>query len=288
MSGQGHKVLTHTIFNDVMPSHRITLRIEGPPSGQDNVRLSDFLEELEALRKTLRKTEEVLSGRTLLEWHIVDLRHNSPATVVLEPFLEDFSLPTAGEDWGGTVVGGFFDFLRALSAQEAPSELDSDALEAFGELAATSRKRRIRAIISNEIEPPIEIAPTIETTVRAVLAPTMKALGAVKGRLEFLNIHGESNVFRIYSPLLPRYIECQFPENLLSEARDALGFRVEVAGLLMYHTRDVYPRSIVVDSLRRLAEDKDLPRLTELRGVDPDATGEMSSEDFVRAMRSEE
>lgn len=278
-----------------MPQYRITLRIEGADPGEENVRLSDFLQELNALRNVLRKTEEVVAGRSVLDWQIVDLSHNSPAMVAVEPVfaqelvaVEPVFDPTQEVDRRAEVVGGFFKYLRSLSASEAPPELDRAALEAFRELAAPIRQHKIRATISNGVEPVVEVNPAIENTIVAVLAPTMKALGTVKGRLEFLNIHAAQNVFRIYSPLVPRWVTCHFPEHHLQTAKEAVGRKVRVSGQVTYQTRDPYPQSIEVEQIEILPEDSELPRLLELRGIAPEATGDLLSEDFVRAMRGDE
>lgn len=270
-----------------MSGYRIVLRMEGPEGDKKNVSLSAFLEELDALRKALKETEEIVAGRPVLEWEVVDLSHSSPATVSIEPFFEASSLEPS-RDPRGAVVGSFFSYLRALSNEVAPAELDTGALEAFQGLAAPVRQKKLRATISNGSEPQIEVQERVERTILAVLAPTMKAHGSVKGRLEFLNIHAESNIFRIYSPLILRYVTCHFPATtLLARANDAMGRKVRVEGQLTYHTRDAYPRSIEVQAIEVLPEDSDLPQLLELKGLAPDATGDLLSEDYVRELRSE-
>jgi hypothetical protein len=265
------------------------LRMEGAEPNQTNVSLTAFLEELEALRKALKETEEIVAGRPVLEWEVVDLSHSSPATVSIEPIFEQPVNAPETRDRREAVVGRFFSYLRALNSDVAPAELDTAALEAFQRLAAPVRQKRIRATISNGTEPMIEVREAVERTIVAVLAPTMKADGSVKGRLEFLNIHAESNVFRIYSPLISRYVTCHFPvATILARAKEAMGRKVRVEGQLTYHTRDPYPRSIEVRAIEVLAEDSELPELLNLRGIAPGATGDLLSEDYVRELRSEQ
>lgn len=272
-----------------MTGYRITLRMEGTDVDSGDVLLSDFVEELEALRKALRETEEVVAGKAVLDWRVVDLSHNSPARVVIEPVFDVTHVPAGVPDRRSTVVNGFLGYVRSLNSGVAPPELDSGTLEAFQRLASPVRQRRLRATISNGDEHAIELQASVEKTVTATLAPVSKSKGTVKGRLEFLNIHASSNVFRIYSPVLPRYVVCHFPASeILEKAKEAMGRKVSVAGVLSYHSRDAYPRSIEVTSLELLPEDSDLPGLMDLRGVDPNATGHLLSEDYVRELRSGE
>ncbi len=273
-----------------MAANRITLRIEGAEPGEERLWLADFLQELGALRTVLTRTEELITGQTVLDWQIVDLSKNSPATVSIEPV---FAPPerksrTLPEDRSADVVGGFFRYLRLLNASEAPPEMDRATLEAYQEFATPVRQRKLRATLSNGSETPVALAPTIDADIEVILAPTQRSEGTVKGRLEFLNIHAQQNVFRIYSPLIPRWVACHFPSKHLEEAKEAIGSKIRVSGEITYRTRDPYPQSIEVDLIEVLPEDWDLPTLLSLRGAAPDATGEMASEDFVRELRSGE
>ncbi len=47
--------------------------------------------------------------------------------------------------------------------------------------------------------------------IQAVLAPETTALGNIKGQLEYINLHGQTNVFRVYPFIGPSYVECRFP-----------------------------------------------------------------------------
>jgi hypothetical protein len=275
------------ILEAAMPSRRVTLRIEGAEPGQEHVRLSDFLHQLEAARNALRKTEESMAGRAVLDWRIVNLSHNSPATVVIEPIFsadDETVRPERGED----VVDRFFGYMRDLTIRaDAPAELDRATLVAFKELAAPIRKDRVRMTISSNGDS-LEVAGAVEVVIDAILAPTTKTPGHIDGRLEFINIHGGKNVFRVYPVVGPQHVACVFPNALLSDARDAVGRHVRVFGEVTYLKRDAFPQSIKVERVQLLADDAQLPSLLDLRGMAPEATGTLSSEDFVRELRSGE
>jgi hypothetical protein len=268
-------------------SDRVTVRIEGTDPSSEYIRLADFLHQLSALRDALKRTEEIVSGRTVLDWQIVDLSHNSPATVVLEPIVaNDGELPPLNRR--EHIVGSFFRYFRTITETgKAPDELDRAALTAFKEIASPVRQERVRATISNGSES-IEVLGAVETVVDAILKPKTHSLGSVEGRLEFINIHGGKNVFRVYPIVGASRVDCLFPRRLLTTAREAVGKEVRVFGDVVYLTRDPFPHSIRVDSVEVLPDDADLPSLLDIRGIAPLATGDLSSEDFVRELRGEE
>jgi hypothetical protein len=265
-----------------MAGHRITLRLEGTEHSDDNLWVTDFLRELEALRNALRKTEEVLSGRSVLEWRVVDLSHSSPAAVTIEPVyvlpFKDVE-PPAAEQMKERVVSSFFGYFASISANRVPPELDRPALEAYQEMAAPVRQQNVKATVSNGRGEPFVIEPIVQEVVTIALLPTMHSEGSLKGRLEFLNIHAQQNVFRIYSPLVPRYVACHFPKEHLEAAKDAIGKKIYVSGNIAYRNRDPYPQSIEVRDISVLPEDSELPLLMSLRGLQPGVTGDLSSQD---------
>jgi hypothetical protein len=69
--------------------------------------------------------------------------------------------------------------------------------------------------------------------------------------------------------------------------RQALDRFITVKGRLRYKTWDKHPYAISVSpgKIDIHEKDSDLPDIEELRGIAPDATGEMASEDFVRVIR---
>src|SRR5216683_101426 len=69
---------------------RITLKLEGLPEEDGHVRLSDLLAELQALKDALDNVDRMVgqTNDTILYYRVIDLKHSSPATVVLEPRLK--------------------------------------------------------------------------------------------------------------------------------------------------------------------------------------------------------
>ncbi len=69
-----------------MARKRITIRLVASDKEGGAIRLSDFINQLEAFLKALKETEHSLSGQdtSFVNYRVVDLSHASPYTVVIE------------------------------------------------------------------------------------------------------------------------------------------------------------------------------------------------------------
>ena len=74
----------------------------------------------------------------------------------------------------------------------------------------------------------------------------------------------------------------------MEEAREALGRKVRIFGELTYPRAGNFPRAVEVETIELLPEDDELPNLMDLRGIAPDITGDLSSEEHVRNLRDAE
>jgi hypothetical protein len=264
-----------------MPTNRITLSIDTTEE-TGNVKLADFLHALNALRTALKRTDVIESGGSpVTEWEIVALSKNSPATIVLEA--RPVSTESPDLDQGGRVVARFLDYVEALSSSaEPPPELDRNSLLAFRDLAVPVRQGRIQASLTNT-QRSVRIEPVIEHNVDVALAGTTVVLGSVEGRLEVINVHRGKRVFRIFPVVGPDHIDCRFSPELLETAKAAVSKTVRVYGEVKFLSRDPFPTSVVADDIQIVEPG---PSLFDVRGMSPEATGDMSSEDFIRERRS--
>ena len=261
-------------------TNRITLRINPCDSTEENVRLTDFLNELSAAKLSLSRTEILVGGTAVLDWKIVDLSHNSPATVVLEPAAPSEYI----DDIGESVIERFFQYQNSLiNSAKAPPEMDRATLLAFKDLNHSARHRRIEATISNGADA-VKVDGDVSAVIDNILSQGTTALGTIDGRLEYLNIHGRRKEFRVYPVAGPDRVNCRFNREQLSEAGKAIGRKVRVFGELTYLERDPFPSSIKVETLESLPTDDELPTLMDIRGIAPGMT-EKPSEVFVRSVR---
>ena len=266
-------------------AQRITIRIKGSDIDAGHVRLSDFVEQLEAIREALRQTERLLTGaaEASVYYRIVDLKHDSPATVVLEPVRKKGSPLPRTARVGDTLVAS----LRSLKAERNPPvSADLVALESYREIAAPMQHNVQQVEVETSPHKIVSIDRSFSESVDKVIGPDKISMGSVSGRLEKVNIHNV-NRFDIFPTVGPQRVTCTFEERLRPKIREALDNYVTVYGRLRYKEWDPFPYAIRVRDIDIHEDASTLPSLNDLHGISPDATGEMSSEDFVRTMRDE-
>ena len=115
-----------------------------------------------------------------------------------------------------------------------------------------------------------------------------RAIGTLKGRLRRADAGGSRGKFRIDSLMGSQSAQCAFPAGKEEEFLHAVGRKVLASGELHYPAGSDLPRSIKVETVEILPEDDELPNLADLRGIAPDITGDLSSEEFVRMLRNDE
>jgi hypothetical protein len=103
--------------------------------------------------------------------------------------------------------------------------------------------------------------------------------------LEQINIHLGANTFHIYPQIGPRKVTCHFPVGLYDDAVAAVGKRVGVSGTLRYRSGANFPHQIAVSGIDVFPPEYELPDWDDIRGRAPNATGHLSSEDFVAELR---
>lgn len=262
---------------------RITLIIEGLPEDDGQVRLGAFMNQLQNLNATISKLDrDNNDGKPATYYRIVELSYKSPVRVVLEPH----SLPKH------TYIGpAIIDSLvRLTTALEDGSEkdligVDADLLEDIRGLTRPIGKTvKSAALIFRDKT--FDLSEKITSKVDIALAVDEECEGSVIGMLEQINLHHEANVFHIYPEIGPRKLRCYFKAALHDEAIFAVGKRVEVSGTLSYRTGASFPHQVWVTGIEAFPSETDLPDWEDLRGRAPDITGDLSSETFVRELRS--
>lgn len=260
--------------------NRISLVIEGLPEDQGRVRLNAFMSEIQNLAATLMKLDrETNNGRAANYFEIAKLSYDSPAIVAVEPKPISVTLDT-----GGKIVRRFGAVAGAIANGASLEGFDADLLEDIRALARpVGRAVKSVVVLYNDAE--FDLTPRVVSRVDEALAVVDECDGYLEGMLEQINIHHGANVFHIYPEVGPRKVTCHFPSALLDDAISAVGRRVEVGGVLKYRGGASYPHQIAVARVEAFPADSEIPDWDDLRGLAPDATGELNSEAFVRELR---
>jgi len=268
---------------------RITLQVEGSTEDHGHVRLQEFIRRLQLLRNALQVTERQITGldSTSVYWRIVDLKHNSPATVVLEevplPKAHDAPVAPRGPAVGEQLVSRMSRINR--SARALPhDQQDLAILEAYRELGSIA-DRHIEKLVLKVGKSRVSIAPSFTRNIEKIIGPDELVHGSINGRIEALNIHNALR-FVVYPIVGPKRVVCDFPKRIKRDVLAAIDRYVHVTGELRYKQWASFPHAMDATSIEVLPEDSALPTLDDLRGAAPGATGNLSSEDFVEKLRN--
>ena len=124
-------------------------------------------------------------------------------------------------------------------------------------------------------------------TLEDLLGVKYKAIGSIEGKIELINIHPKTRKFDIYELRTNKAVRCNFPSEIEQDVFMAAEKRkrVVIFGVISYNSRGE-PISILVKTpIRFLPQEKDLPTAKDLRGMSPDFTGDMKTEDYIRSLR---
>ncbi len=73
----------------------------------------------------------------------------------------------------------------------------------------------------------------------------------------------------------------------MNNAIAGINHYVNVKGALRYKRRDKFPYAVNDAEIEVYPDEQKLPSIFDLKGIAPDATGDLKSEDFVRKLRHE-
>ncbi|TAL45149.1 MAG: hypothetical protein EPN89_12750 [Methylovulum sp.] len=259
----------------------LLIQLEGAVQDGGNVRLNDFIDELVSVKDTLNGIDQSVAKTSVptTEYRIIDLKHGS-AELTLEAIPKD-----KNDDITATVLDKFVVGIQQIQQGTAPEEFDSALLERFGKIGWVFG-RKVTGISFARNGTRVTIGKTFTSQVRVIIGEDQLAEGSVDGTLDQINIHQERNIFVIYPTVGPTQVRCHFPPELKGKAIEGLGKYVGVNGKLRYKQRDQFPNAINVSEIEVHPDESELPSIFDLRGIAKGATGDLSSEAFVRKIRN--
>ena len=266
-----------------MAKPKVTFTIEGPDSNNGHLELSVFAEKI---RHFLHLLDENVKERSAegVAFHVVHLSHSSPATIECEPVAGDVQAAAAVHAIGRSL----------MDVEEKNSQnLSHAVLSSMEQIAKFSPTKVAWAEIGisesdDESERIYKLDDRFKEQLSIARHQEDRIISTIDGRLEQINIHNNVNTFRIYtsSPIFDS-VNCRFPPNLLERVQRSLGAFVSVSGECFYRPDAPFPYKINVQEMEVLPPTKELPTLSDLYGIAPGATGDKSSEQFVRELRDE-
>jgi len=265
-------------------SNRITLRITGLDKDDGDIKLQDFILELENLKTALTETQKLVSEKQIAYFKIVGLQKNSPAQIDIE------AVPIESEHEAevNSLVSSFFKNLGDINHGVLPRNFTNDAIEAYKNLSFLKDKGRVADLqISRNGEGAMFIDDFSNKLTR-IVGDFEYEVGTTTGMLDAINIHNQ-NVFYVYPVRNKPKLKCIFKTEQRGQALAAVGKYVTVFGQKkIYPSVDKpYPFEMNVFSIEVHPDDDSIPSFSELRGIAPHLTKDKKSEDVVRGIRDE-
>ena len=263
-----------------MAKNRLQVTVEGDPKDHGHVRLSDFLKQLEAVRKALRRTEELFQGeeRNPVYYRIIGARHKSPLTVTLE------AVADKSPDLPPKVVGKFLDSIKQIrQSGTIPKDFDYPTAEAYREIVGPQHNYVASLVIANSRRRFV-IDHKYEEGIAKAIGPDEFTEGSITGTLDTLKLHN-TTAFEVFPTIGPKRVVCHFPAHLKEKVKQALERYVCVYGKLRYKHWDRFPHAVDAVDLEIYPPEEELPTLSELRGMAPDLTDGLGEQEFLEKVR---
>lgn len=272
-------------------ARRVTIQIKGDTSNNESLRIIDFIFQLDAIRSALSHIENEIAepGSPHMDYNLVDLRHSSPATVVVE-----LTPHPEGQDISALVADRFIERVKLIMSGKLPEDYDSSTLEVFKnigprETRGSTKKPPKKYFSELSIKTDsvfVDIEKSLAPEIDKIVGPDEIVHGSIAGTLELINIHAHANTFRIYPVVGPKKVDCIFKDDQLGNAIAGINKFVNVTGELRYKRRDKFPYAVNDAMIDIYPDEKDLPSIFDLKGIAPNVTGELMSEDFVANLRN--
>lgn len=266
---------------------RMRFEIESEPTG---VSLPTYSSATYKLLQLLKEIDSAISGKFggMVNWYIIDAKKNGTLALALESRVKPEArhpkvrhYDTAPKVAQSLVIG----FENIEQRGISPPYLSELGIEKLSGMMDLLRKDGAKSFIATFIDDNRSISVTTKAaeTLRELLPPRRKELSSVEGKLETISIH-KTKKFIIYESISGKGVTCILrKEDLFAQAMEALGQKVAVSGEVSFNIKNE-PCMVTVDVLRPLGKGE-LPTARELLGSDPDFTGDLSTDEYIREIR---
>jgi hypothetical protein len=251
-----------------------------------HIKADAFTEKLEHLLVALNEIDRAVaeSGTPKLYYRIVQASHTNALRLTLEAVVRKGA--KVAPDHAHKCRSIFFRELHAIITMEPASQnIDLEFLDHIRDVVLGIGEDFKNAEISNG-EDRIQLDKRFEDHVKELTGEECFSRGGLEGTLDAANIHGTMRRFWIYPKVGPTKVRCDFLPGTQAEIKDALGRFVRVVGLKFFRANSPHPFRIKVTNFNILSSDEAVS-INELRGIAPDATGELNAVEFVRKIRDE-
>ncbi|MGB6053646.1 MAG: hypothetical protein WBG17_00250 [Burkholderiaceae bacterium] len=265
--------------------NKITIQLEGAAQEGGDLTLSNFIEHLNNVRALLAEADRIVAGeQQTTVFRVTNLSHSSPAAVELTGFPR---IPD--KDFSNQVVEYVAQSLdNLIRKKQFPKNATQKFVRDIKKFVGGVGKRVEGVkVYAPTLDSPIVITDEIAKELDATVLRQVRSFGSVKGIMQTYNSHAKTKYFNLYPPIPGVEVKCTFSKDLLVKAAEAVEKNVTVTGMLTYTVGNVFPDEVQIHDIVVHSSDSELPKLESFGGVASDATGEQSTQDFIKQLRNE-
>ncbi len=258
---------------------RVSFVIKGE---KDSVSLRTFVSAVRNFFAILDDLDSAISGQPdgSLDWYVTGLSTEQSLGVEAESRsrLED-------KNYGGQVAKAAVSAMDSLERRGAsPPYLSEQGMNTAKKLLRLIGRNGAFGFQVSDKSKTVEVTAKSSAAIDQLLPASHTSVGSVEGRLEMVSIH-EKPRFIVYQAHTQKAVTCKFdPKALLDRIKEALGKKVRVSGLVHKNAKGE-PVRVDLEEIRILRSENELPTTKEIGGIDPDFTGNMTTEDFIKDIR---
>ena len=243
------------------------------------------------LIQLLREIDSAISGQSggMVNWYVIDLGKNGTLALEIESHLKK-EPKKPKKQFGDTAPAVTQSFITGFENIQqrgiSPPYLSEYGLERLQDMMQLMHKNGAKGFIATSIDDlrSVSVNEAAIKTLQELLPPRRQEQGSVEGILETISIHGSKKLI-IYESLSRKGVTCILPKSeSIEQAKEALGKKVVVSGIVHFNIKDE-PVKVVIEDLRILGFGKHLPKATELTGSDPNFTGDLTTDEYIREIR---
>jgi hypothetical protein len=216
-----------------------------------------------------------------LDWVITKLSMNCLSVEILSKSKKP------ERDYGKQVADGYLQGIKILKKEKiTPPYFSHSSLQSLRKIARTLGTNGADVFEISEPEKGdfAEMDREIGNTSFQLMGRKYKSHGAIEGTLEMISIHNRPR-FNIYHNLFLKAVSCTLPVHLREKVAQSLGRRVIASGMVSYNFKDE-PITVELEELEIIAQEHELPTIEQFVGSDPDFTGDMTTEEYIRSIRN--
>jgi hypothetical protein len=266
---------------------RLRFEIKGEP---DSVSLETYAQATHQVIGILRELDTAISRHSsgTLNWYVSRLNNNG--TLLLEVLSKQRQAKRKRAevpDFAPEVAASFVTGLENIECHgTSPPYLTDTGMRKVQGMVSLIHKNGAKGFVASipEVQRSVEVSDKASKTISELLPVKTEAVGSVEGRLEAISIHGGKK-FVIYHSISKKAVNCRFEqEGIMEKVIQSLGSRVIVSGEIFSNAKGE-PVKVAVSDFGLIEGTGRLPTVAELTGSDPDFTGGLTTEEYIRSIR---